>query len=244
MARTTKKQETLSIVIPVYNEQETIETILAKVLKAKALHFRKELIIVDDCSRDGTRDILKKYEKKAGFRILYHEKNTGKGGALQTGFAAASGDVVLIQDADLEYNPNEYERLLTPIVEGKADVVFGSRFKGGDAHRVLFFWHTVANQFLTLLSNVFSNLNLSDMETCYKVFRSHIIKPMYLEQKRFGIEPEMTAKVARMRARIYEVGISYAGRDYSEGKKIGWKDAISAMWCILKYNIFKRKHLK
>ena len=234
----------LSIVIPVYNEKNTVENLISAVLKAKSFNMRKQIIIVDDCSKDGTSRVLSKYKKKNGFTVLEHKINMGKGAALQTGFKHVSGDIVLIQDADLEYNPDEYEELLLPIIDGHADVVYGSRFKSGKAHRVLFFWHTVANKMLTGLSNMFTNLNLTDMETCYKVFKAEIIKKIYLEQNRFGIEPEMTAKISRMKVRIYEVGISYSGREYSEGKKIGFKDAIAAVWCILKYNIFKKKYLK
>lgn len=233
----------LSIIIPVYNEARTIHSIIQAVkaveIKIHDQWIEKEIIVVDDCSKDGTRDILKKDIEPLVDKVLYHEVNTGKGGAIHTGLNYFTGDFVVIQDADLEYDPNEYSRLLTPIVEGKADVVYGSRFMGGDAHRVLYFWHYVGNKFLTLLSNMFSNLNLSDMETCYKLFRKEIIKPLKLEQKRFGFEPEVTAKIAKIKnCRIYEVGISYYGRTYQEGKKINWKDGISAIWCILKYNLF------
>lgn len=233
----------LSIIIPVYNEEKTIHSIIQTV---KSVEIRiddqlieKEIIVVDDCSKDRTREILKKDIEPIVDKVLYHEVNQGKGGAIHTGLNYFNGDLVIIQDADLEYNPHEYPRLLKPIVENKADVVYGSRFMGGDAHRVLYFWHYVGNKFLTLLSNMFSNLNLTDMETCYKVFRKEIIKPIKLEQKRFGFEPEVTAKIAKIiDCRIYEVGISYYGRTYQEGKKINWKDGISAIWCILRYNIF------
>jgi len=224
----------LSVVIPVFNEAETLLEILNRV---QAESTEKEIIIVDDCSTDGTRAVLKKLESNAGIRVLYHERNKGKGAALRTGFAAASGEIVIIQDADLEYDPAEYVRLLKPIVDGKADVVYGSRFMGADSHRVLYFWHYVGNRFLTLLSNCFTNLNLSDMETCYKAFRRDILHKIDIEESRFGFEPEITAKVARAKCRVYEVGISYSGRTYEEGKKIGWKDGVRALWCILKYNL-------
>lgn len=225
----------LSVVIPVYNEKDTIEAILDRV---KEVDIEKEIIVVDDCSTDGTRDMLKGLEGD-GVRVFYHEKNMGKGAALRTGFGQADGDVVIVQDADLEYDPTEYPRLLKPILDGKADVVYGSRFQGGEAHRVLFFWHMVGNKMLTMLSNMLTNLNLTDMETCYKVFRKEVIEKIKIEEPRFGFEPEITAKVAKMGARIYEVGISYAGRNYNEGKKIGWKDGVSAVWCILKYNLLR-----
>ncbi len=233
----------LSIIIPVYNEEKTIHSIIQTVksveIKVGDQVIEKEIIVVDDCSKDRTREILKKDIEPIVDKVLYHEINQGKGGAIHTGLNYFNGDLVIIQDADLEYNPFEYSRLLTPIVENKADVVYGSRFMGGDAHRVLYFWHYVGNKFLTLLSNMFSNLNLTDMETCYKVFRKEIIKPIKLDQKRFGFEPEVTAKIAKLRdCRIYEVGISYYGRTYQEGKKINWKDGISAVWCIIRYNIF------
>lgn len=233
----------LSIVMPVYNEQATLRTILDVVEKAplpKGIH-EKEIILVDDGSKDGTRDILRELEGP-GRRVIFHEVNQGKGAALRTGFEHADGDLVIIQDADMEYDPNEYPKLLTPILEDKADVVYGSRFMGGEPHRILYFWHMLANQFLTLLSNMFSDLNLTDMETCYKVFKRDVIKRVTIEENRFGFEPEITAKIAdqardpQLRVRIYEVGISYYGRTYEEGKKIGWKDAIRAFWCIFKYN--------
>ncbi len=228
----------VSVVIPCYNEKDTILEILAAVKKSGV--ELKEIVVVDDCSKDGTRDILKqKVEGDPLVRVLYHEKNQGKGGALATGFAAASGDVVLVQDADLEYDPAEYPRLLKPIEDGKADVVFGSRFAGGDAHRVVYFWHMMGNRFLTLASNMMTNLNLTDMETCYKVFRREIIQKIVIQEKRFGFEPEITAKVAKTHCRIYEVGISYSGRTYEEGKKIGWKDGFRALYAIVKYNWFR-----
>ncbi len=238
-----RREVKLSIIIPVYNEEKTIHSIIQTVksveIKIGDQLIEKEIIVVDDCSKDRTREILKNDIEPIVDKVLYHEVNQGKGGAIHTGLNYFNGDLVIIQDADLEYNPHEYPRLLTPIVENKADVVYGSRFMGGDAHRVLYFWHYVGNKFLTLLSNMFSNLNLTDMETCYKVFRKEIIKPLKLDQKRFGFEPEVTAKIAKIRGcRIYEVGISYYGRTYQEGKKINWKDGISAIWCILRYNIF------
>jgi len=227
---------TLSIVIPVYNELDTIGEILRLVEAAPVSGLRKEIVLVDDRSTDGTRDFLRKeVETRAGVRVLYHDRNRGKGAALRTGISHTTGDVVLIQDADLEYDPREYPKLLAPILDGRADVVYGSRFSGSEAKRVLFFWHSVGNRFLTTLSNVFTNINLTDMETCYKVFRGDVIRGMRIEEDRFGFEPEVTAKVAKLKCRIYEVGIGYSGRTYAEGKKIGWKDGIRAVWCILKY---------
>jgi glycosyltransferase involved in cell wall biosynthesis len=226
----------LSVVIPVFNERNTIMEIIRNVEGVSLPGLEKEILIIDDFSTDGTRDILKEHiEGRNGIRVLYHDCNRGKGAALRTGITQTRGDIVLIQDADLEYDPQEYPRLLTPILAGKADVVYGSRFVGGESRRVLFYWHYVGNKFLTTLSNMFTNINLTDMETCYKVFRGEIIRTIRIEEDRFGFEPEITAKVARMGSRIYEVGISYDGRTYSEGKKINWKDGVRAIWCIIKY---------
>lgn len=228
----------LSVVIPCYNELNTIDAIIDAVNNAP--YKDKEIIIVDDCSSDGTREKLINIIESSGrvSKVIYHDVNQGKGAALRSGIQAATGDLVIIQDADLEYDPNEYPRLIEPILNNKADVVFGSRFLGGDAHRVLYFWHRVGNGFLTLLSNMFTNLNLTDMETCYKVFRREIIQGIVIEESRFGFEPEITAKVAKLKCRIYEVGISYYGRTYDDGKKIGWRDGVRAIYCIFKYNIF------
>ncbi len=225
----------ISVVIPVYNEAATIEAIISAV---RAVPYEKEIIIVDDGSNDGTREILASLRLQ-DLKVIYHEKNQGKGAALRTGFKAITGDFVIIQDADLEYNPAEYPKLLKPLMEGRADVVYGSRFVGGEEHRAIFFWHMIGNRFLTLFSNMLSNLNLTDMETCYKAFRKEILDNVTIEENRFGFEPEITAKMAKLGARIYEVGVSYSGRMYSEGKKIGWQDGISALRCIIKYNLFK-----
>jgi len=226
----------LSVVIPVFNEAATVEEIVERVRAVDLPDLEREVLIVDDASTDGTGEILARLDGTGGVRVLTHEVNRGKGAALATGFRAAAGDVVLVQDADLEYDPREYEKLVRPILAGHADVVYGSRFTGSDAHRVLYFWHFLGNRFLTLLSNAFTNLNLSDMETCYKVFRREVLAGLEIEESRFGFEPEITAKIAARRWRIYEVGISYHGRTYAEGKKIGWRDGVRAIWCILKYN--------
>jgi glycosyltransferase involved in cell wall biosynthesis len=225
----------LSVIIPVYNEKDTLREIINSV---KNVAIDKEIILIDDFSTDGSRDILPGIVDEST-RVYFHDRNMGKGAALRTGFAHATGDIVIIQDADLEYDPHQYPKLIQPILDGKADVVYGSRFVTGDYRRVLFFWHMLGNRFLTLLSNVLTNLNLSDMETCYKVFRREVLEKINIEENRFGFEPEITAKIAKLNVRIYEVGISYSGRTYHEGKKIGWKDGLSAIRCILKYNLFR-----
>lgn len=230
-------EPTLSVIIPVYNEAATVERLLARVA---AVPVDKEIILVDDCSTDGTGAVLERLARDHGYRVLRHQVNQGKGAALRTGFAAAVGRFVVVQDADLEYDPAEYPRLLVPLLDGRADVVYGSRFAGGESHRVLNFWHYTMNRFLTFVSNAFSNLYLTDMETCYKVFRREILQRIRVEENRFGFEPEITAKVAALRCRVYEVSISYEGRTYSAGKKIGWKDGVRALWCILKYNLWAR----
>ena len=228
----------LSVVIPVYNEVATIDEILSQV---RAVDVAKELVIVDDFSTDGTREMLEQIARDSDdVTLVLHDRNLGKGAALSSGFAEVSGDIVIIQDADLEYSPSEYPKLLAPILDGRADVVYGSRFAGGETHRVLYFWHSVGNRFLTLLSNCFTDLNLTDMETCYKVFRREVLDEIEVQERRFGFEPEITAKVAAMGCRVYEVGITYSGRTYEEGKKIGWKDGVRAIWCILKYNTWAR----
>ncbi len=228
----------VSVVMPVYNEIDTIDEIVRKV---RSVSPDLELITVDDGSSDGSRDVQARLQEEGLIsQVILHEKNKGKGGALATGFEAATRDIVIIQDADLEYDPNEYRLLLAPILADKADVVYGSRFMGGQPHRVLYFWHYLGNRFLTLLSNMVTNLNLTDMETCYKCFRREVLDEMTLEERGFGVEPEITAKVAHGRWRVYEVGISYAGRTYAEGKKIGWRDGFRALHCILKYGMFRR----
>ncbi len=229
------KTFTLSIIIPAFNEVNTIDEILNLVL---ATPYNKEIIVIDDFSTDGTRELLQNFTHD-DVKTLFQEKNQGKGAALRAGFSEATGDIILIQDADLEYDPGEYPVLLKPILDGRADVVYGSRFAGHGAHRVLYFWHAVGNRFLTLLSNLLTNLTLTDMETCYKVFRREALEGIVIEQNRFGFEPEITAKLAKKKLRMYEVPISYYGRTYEEGKKIDWKDGVKAIWCILKYNLLK-----
>lgn len=229
----------ISIVIPAYNEIHTIGPILERV-QAVSLPFPREIIVVDDCSTDGTTEALEQISACGNqtIKLICHDCNQGKGAALRSGFNAAEGEIIVIQDADLEYDPQEYHKLIGPIIDGKADVVYGSRFVGSGPHRVHYFWHYLGNSFLTLLSNMFTNLNLTDMETCYKAFRSDILKNLEICENRFGFEPEITAKVAKLRCRIYEVGISYSGRSYKEGKKINWKDGVAALWCIFRYNLF------
>jgi len=231
----------LSIVVPVYNEDKTLEMIIRKVKEVDIGDVEKEIIVIDDGSSDESIKILKERIEPLVDKVIYKEKNMGKGAAVRTGFENVTGDIVIIQDADLEYDPHEYKRLLQPILDGKADVVYGSRFMSGRPHRVHMFWHQIGNNFLTTLSNMFTNLNLTDMETCYKLFKKEIIDSINIEENRFGIEPELTAKVARLNCRIYEVGISYYGRNYEEGKKINWKDGFRAICVILKYGIFKRR---
>ena len=229
----------LSVVIPVYNEKNTLQALLQRV---RNVPFDKEIILVDDCSIDGTRDLLKQLQdSESDLKIIFHEHNQGKGAALSTGFKNVSGDIVIIQDADLEYNPDEYLQLLAPILDGRADVVYGSRFLGSP-QRVHLYWHYVGNKIFTLLSNIFTNINLTDMETCYKVFRASLLERFSIRSRRFGIEPEITAKFAKMKCKIYEVPISYSGRDYSEGKKISWKDGIAAVYWILYYNLRRSLH--
>lgn len=225
----------LSVIIPCFNERETIEPLIRSVRGCPVPDI--EIVLVDDCSTDGTRELLKNSVGQLADRVIYHESNQGKGASLRSGIAAATGDIVLVQDADLEYNPEDYPTLLEPILLGKADAVFGSRFMGGRPHRVLFFWHMVGNRFLTLLSNMLTNLNLTDMETCYKAVRAPIMKSITIEENRFGFEPEITAKLARLGCRIYEVGISYNGRTYEQGKKVNWRDGFRAIYAILKYNL-------
>lgn len=230
----------LSIVVPVYNEERTVEALLGAVLSAPLPEgVDREVVVVDDASADGTPSRLARFSSDSRVRVFRQEPNQGKGAALRRGFAEARGDFVVVQDADLEYDPREYSKLLLPVLDGRADVVYGSRFAGSDAHRVLFFWHSVGNRMLTLVSNAVTNLNLTDMETCYKLFRADVLRRITVREDRFGFEPEITAKVARLGVRIYEVGIGYSGRTYDEGKKIGWKDGVRAFWCILKYGLFR-----
>lgn len=238
----------LSIVIPAYNEEKTIITLLKSVSQVQLENVDKEIIVINDCSTDNTKEVLENFVIKnetVKIKIFNQERNQGKGAALHKGIEQATGDFVVIQDADLEYDPREYRDLLKPLIEGHADVVYGSRFMGSNPHRILFFWHTIGNRFLTFLSNMFTNLNLTDMETCYKLFKREIIQRLCLNEKRFGFEPEVTAKIARIAGiRIYEVGISYYGRTYHEGKKISWKDGFRAMWCVIKYNLLSIRYLK
>lgn len=233
-----KKDNTISVVIPCYNENAFIKDIVKRVKSSPVGNL--EIIIVDDCSTDGTREILKEEVEKEVDKVIYHDKNMGKGAALRTGFKHVSGEIIIIQDADLEYNPEEYPKLIRLIVEGKADVVYGSRFIGSEIHGVLFFWHMVGNKFLTLLSNMLTNLSFTDIETCYKVFRKNILDKIFIEENGFGFEPEITAKIAKLKVRICEVGISYSCRTYEEGKKIGWRDGIITLCCIFKYNLFRK----
>jgi glycosyltransferase involved in cell wall biosynthesis len=227
----------LSVVIPCYNEKNTIQNIIEAVINSP--YPNKEIIVIDDCSTDGTRAVLEETISRMVDKVIYHESNQGKGAAVRSGIQQATGDMIIIQDADMEYDPNEYEILVEPIRQNKADVVIGSRFMGHGPHRVLYFWHRLGNGFLTLLSNAFTNLNLTDMECCYKVYRREILQSITIEENRFGCDPEIIAKISKMDCRIYEVGISYYGRTYAEGKKIGWKDGFRAIYCIIKYNLFK-----
>lgn len=225
----------LSVVIPCFNERDTITEIIQAVKNSSVKNI--EIIVVDDFSTDGTRQLLQEHLENQVDRVIYHDHNRGKGAALKSGFFHATGDIVIVQDADLEYDPQEYTLMIQPIIDNKADVVFGSRFIGSGPHRVVYYWHRIGNGFLTMLSNMFTNINLTDMETCYKAFRREIIQSIKIQENRFGFEPEITAKIAKTNCRIYEVGISYYGRTYKEGKKINWKDGFRAIWCILKYNL-------
>ena len=231
----------LSVIIPCFNEEKTIRDLIQAVKNSGIPN--QEIIIVDDCSTDGTKNILKNL-KNEEIKLFFHTSNKGKGAALRTGFKQATGDICIVQDADLEYDPKEYSLMIGPIIANKADVVFGSRFQNGRPHRVVYFWHRIGNGFLTLVSNIFTDLNLSDMETCYKAFRTEIIQSIKIEENRFGFEPEITAKISNMNLRIYEIGISYYGRTYAEGKKIGWKDGVRAIYCILKYNLKRSPNRK
>lgn len=237
--------EKLSVIVPAYNEERTIELILDELCALEIDGIELEILVINDCSTDGTRSVLERYMDKnpaSSITLIEQEKNMGKGAAIRRGIEEATGDYIVIQDADLEYDPQEFRELLAPILRGQADVVYGSRFMGSKPHRILFFWHSQGNRMLTFLSNLFNNLNLTDMETCYKMFRSEIIKKIYLRENRFGFEPEVTAKIARIpEIRIYEVGISYYGRTYAEGKKINWKDGFRAIYCILKYGLFSKR---
>ena len=231
-----KEKILLSVIVPCFNEINTIEKVINNIQNSPV--ESKEIIIVDDFSSDGSRQFLSNINSK-NIKTIFHHKNLGKGAALNSGISIAKGEIIIIQDADLEYDPNEFPKIISPIVNGKADVVYGSRFQGGQPHRVVYFWHRIGNGFLTLLSNIFTDINLTDMETCYKAFRAELIKKITIKEKRFGFEPEITAKIAKLDCRIYEVGISYYGRTYKEGKKIGWRDGVRAIYCILKYNLFR-----
>jgi len=239
------KFDTLSILVPVYNEEHTIQKILTRLLEIELINgIQKEIILVNDCSTDNSEAKIQEFialHPQVSIQYFKHEKNQGKGGALHTGISKATGDYLIIQDADLEYDPEEFNLLIPPILRGEADIVYGSRFVGGKPHRILFFWHSIGNKWLTFLSNMFNNLNLTDMETCYKLFNTQVLQTLKLKEKRFGFEPEVTAKLARIpKIRIYEVGISYYGRTYAEGKKINWKDGVSAVYCIIKYGLFSK----
>ena len=231
-----KEKILLSVIVPCFNEIKTLDKVINNIQNSPV--DPKEIIIVDDYSKDGSSEYLKKINSN-NIKTIFHNKNLGKGAALFSGISIARGEIIIIQDADLEYDPNEYPTIISPIINDKADVVYGSRFQGGQPHRVVYFWHRIGNGFLTLLSNIFTDLNLTDMETCYKAFRGELLKQIKIEEKRFGFEPEITAKISKLDCRIYEVGISYYGRTYKDGKKIGWKDGVRAIWCILKYNLFR-----
>ncbi len=230
----------LSVIIPCYNEVETLETVIKAVRQSPVQNI--EIVVIDDYSTDGTRELLQSSLSNSVDQVLFHNRNQGKGAALRTGFSAATGEIIIVQDADLEYDPQEFPLVIDPILEGKADVVYGSRFMGGKPHRVVYYWHMLGNRFLTMLSNMMTNINLTDMETCYKAFRREVIQSVKIEENRFGFEPEITAKIAKLQCRIYEVGISYYGRTYAEGKKIGWRDGVRAIFCIFKYSLFSRTY--